>query len=349
MLTLTALEEEGGLRIRTEVVEVPVWKLPLPGGEQLELVAVPAGETTIGSPSEEAGRGVYTQIRQKCEGVDVEQLRTVRMGSYAMVRHPISQAQWRTVVEGVIPEQRGRLNPNAGTFKEPSNLWERHGQPGALPVDSVSWNLAQEWLQALNGWIVAQWPAWAQQRPALRNEPPQLALPSESQWEVACRAGSETPFHFGATLDPSWARYDASYSYGKGRRGEYEQRPVSIGSFGLVNRWGLAELHGQLQEWCADQWHRSPVRERQVGRRSWFGGGAKRRELLDGSAFEGIDPGLTEVPLEREYRLLRGGSWISGPQSARAACRSSAQLVVDNTSVGLRPGCFSPPGLLFGP
>jgi formylglycine-generating enzyme required for sulfatase activity len=267
-----------------------------------------------------------------------------------MVRHPISQAQWRAVVEGVAPEQRGRLTPNAGTFKEPANLWERYGQPGALPVDSVSWKLSLEWLQALNGWLVAQWPVWAQQWQALRSEPPQLALPSESQWEVACRAGSDTPFHFGATLDPSWARYNASYIYGKGRRGEYEQRPVPIGFFGLVNRWGLAELHGQLQEWCADQWHRSPVRERQAERRGWFGGSGSRRELLDGSAIQGPDPGLAEVPLEREYRLVRGGAWINDPLNARAAFRFSNQPgSVGFTFVGVRPGCFSPPGLLLGP
>jgi formylglycine-generating enzyme required for sulfatase activity len=342
MLTLTALEEEGGLRILTGVVLVPVWALPLPGGQQLELVAVPAGDYVIGSPPEEAGRNVYTQMRQKCVGVDVEALRAVRMGTYAMVRHPISQGQWRAVVEGVAPEQWGRLKPNAGTFKEPANLWERYGQPGALPVDSVSWNLCQEWLQALNGWIVAQWPAWAQQRPALRSQPPQLALPSESQWEVACRAGSAMPFHFGATLDPSWARYDASYSYGKGRHGENEQRPVPIGFFGLVNRWGLAELHGQIQEWCADQWHLSPVRERQAERRGWFGGGGQRRELLDGSAIEGPDPGLSDVPLERELRLQRGGPWFGGPHNCRAAYRHSNPPDDGYTVVGVRPGCFSP-------
>jgi len=350
MLTLTALEEEGVLRIHTEVVDVQVWALPLPGDEQLELVAVPAGETTIGSPSEETGRDDYTNIRQKCEGVDVEALRAVSLGNYAMVRHPISQAQWRAVVEGVAPEQRGRLNPNIGTFKEPADLWERFGQPGALPVDSVSMISCQEWLQALNVWIVAQWPIWAQQWPSLRSEPPQLALPSETQWEVACRAGSDTPFHFGASLDPSWARYNAaSDSYGKGRRGEYEQRPVPIGFFGLVNRWGLAELHGQLQEWCADQWHRSPVRERQAERRGWFGGGGKRRELLDGSAIEGPDLGLAEVPREMEFRLLRGGSWCIPPPICRSAYRLAYPPFIASADVGFRPGCFSPPGLLLGP
>jgi len=254
MLTLSAVEEGSGLRIRSEVVKREVWKLTLPSGEQLELVVVEGGDYGIGSPREEVGRSVYSeQLRQKCEGVDVEALRKVRLRSYAMVRHPISQAQWRAVVEGVAADQRGLLEANPGTFRE-EDSWERYGQPGALPVDSVSWNLCQQWLQALNGWLACQWFQWAEENPGLGSQAVQLALPSETQWEAACRAVEASsaeapespPFHFGATLDPSWARYDANYTYGRGRRGDYKKRPVPIGFFGLVNRWGLAELHGQL-------------------------------------------------------------------------------------------------------
>ena len=348
MLTLTAQEEDTALRIRSEVVDCELWRLPLPSGEQLELVLVKGGKYGIGSPVEEAGRAVYAEqrIRQKCEGVDVEALRQVQLVSYAMVRHPISQAQWRAVVEGMAPEQRGQLQATPGTFREEDH-WERYGQPGALPVDSVSWNQCQQWLEALNSWLACQWPDWAEQHPGLGSQALQLALPSESQWEVACRAGSAMPFHFGSTLDPSWARYDATYTYGRGRRGGYEKRPVPIGFFGLVNRWGLAEMHGQLQEWCADQWHRSPIREDLGKRRSWFGGGGTTQELLDGRALEGPDPGLAEVPSEQEMRLLRGGSWINSPRSARAAFRYGLPPVNVNPLVGVRPGCFSPPGLLL--
>jgi formylglycine-generating enzyme required for sulfatase activity len=285
----------------------------------------------------------------------VEALRKVRLTSDAMARHPISQAQWRAVVEGLAPDQRGPLEANPGTFL-PEDSWERHGQPGALPVDSVSWNQCQQWLQALNGWLACQWPAWAEQNPGLGSQAVRLALPSESQWEVACRAVEASsaeapqspPFHFGATLDPSWARYDATYTYGRGRRGDYKKRPVPIGFYGLVNRWGLAELHGQLSEWCADQWHRSPIRADQAKRRGWFAGGVTRQEELDGSALEGPDPGLAEVPREQEMRLLRGGSWLFSPVYARAALRLSNVPVNVYTDVGVRPGCFSPPGSLLG-
>jgi formylglycine-generating enzyme required for sulfatase activity len=157
-----------------------------------------------------------------------------------------------------------------------------------------------------------------------------LALPSESQWEVGCRAGSTAPFHFGATLDTSWANYDGGYTYGSGRKGAYRQRPVTNGFFGLVNRWGLGEMHGQLLECCGDQWQRYPL------------SGAAG----DGSALEGPDPEL-EGNQEQTYRLLRGGSWISDPHNARAAFRGSVLPAGVYSSFGVRPGCFSPPGLLL--
>jgi formylglycine-generating enzyme required for sulfatase activity len=328
MLTLTALREGDGLRIRTEVVEPEVWRLPLPewpgeAPQQLELVVVPGGLYEIGSPEEEAGRDVYTRFRQKCEGVEVEALRRVDVKNFALVRHPITQAQWRAVA--ALPRLVRDLSPTPGTYK-PDGLWENHAQPGGLPVDSVSWNDCQEWLKRLNRWLSEQWLAMGGQ-----GEAPVFGLPSESQWEAACRAGSGTPFHFGDTLDVSWANYDGNYTYGAGRKGIYRQRPVPVGAFGLVNRWGLADLHGQLWEWCGDQWHRDPV-EGVVG---------------DGSALEGPDLEL-EGNQEQAMRLLRGGSWFIDPHRARAAVRLSFRPVILRTTVGVRPGCFSPPGLLLG-
>ncbi|MFM7514538.1 MAG: formylglycine-generating enzyme family protein, partial [Cyanobium sp.] len=333
MLTLTALEEGEGLRIRTEVVEVPVWQVPLPGGEQLELVVVPAGDYEIGSPAGEEGRDVYTQFRQQCEGVDVEALRPLSLEVFALVRHPISQGQWRAVVETVGPVER-ELEPAPGAAKLES-LWEQHGQAGEIAVDSVSWNQSQEWLERLNRWLREQW-----QELGGSGEAPQLALPSESRWEAACRGecvGSEqqaTPFHFGGTLDPCWACYDATTRpFGRGRRGNKRKQPWVNGSSGLVNRLGLAELHGQLQEWCADQWHPDPV------------AGA----LPDGGPLEGPDPRLATVPVEREMKLLRGGAWNDSPHYARAALRFGNHPYVDDSDVGVRPGCFAPPGSLLGP
>ena len=130
----------------------------------------------------------------------------------------------------------------------------------------------------------------------------------------------------------SWANYNGNYTFGGGRSGGYRQRPVVVGAFGLVNRWGLAELHGQVYEWCADQWQRDPL----LG------------ALGDGSPAEGPDPEL-EGNQEQSYRLLRGGSWVSTPRYARAAFRRCYPPGYVNTFVGIRPGCFAPPGLFLGP
>jgi len=327
MLTLTALQEGEALRIRTEVVTPAVWGLPLPewpgeAPQQLELVVVPGGEYKIGSAEKEAGRDVYSQFRQKCEGVNVEAERKVSLKPYALVRHPLSQAQWRAVA--ALPRLERDLSLSPGTY-DAKGLWESHAQPGGLAVDSVTWNDNQEWLKRLNGWLQEKWLAMGG-----IGEPPVFGLPSESQWEAACRAGCGTPFHFGDTLDVCWANYRGDYTYGLGREGSFRQRVVSIGACGLVNRWGLAEMHGQLFEWCADQWHRDPV-----------AGSAG-----DGSPLEGPDLEL-EGNQEQAMRLLRGGSWISVPHLARAAMRYSNLPVRLGPSVGVRPGCFSPPGLFL--
>jgi formylglycine-generating enzyme required for sulfatase activity len=192
-------------------------------------------------------------------------------------------------------------------------------------VESVSWYDCQEWLKRLNGWLSKQWLGLGGQ-----GEPPVLGLPSDSQWEVACLAGTGTPFHFGDTLDACWANYDGGFTYGAGRKGVFRQRPVPVGAFGLVNRWGLADLHGQLFEWCGDQWQRDPV-EVAVG---------------DGSALEGPNLEL-EGNKEQANRLIRGGSWIQIPHFAGKGVRGSTHPGDVATDVGVRPGCFSRPGLFL--
>jgi formylglycine-generating enzyme required for sulfatase activity len=153
---------------------------------------------------------------------------------------------------------------------------------------------------------------------------PQLELPSESQWEAACSCDAKppTPFHFGATLDGSWARYKFSKTYGRGRKGAKGIQPWSNGSSGLVNRWGLAELHGQLFEWCADLWNRDP-RPAVQRQRGWFGSqGDAGAAPVAGAALELPDPAL-KGNIEQSYRLLRGGSWYLDPHFTLTAFRNT--------------------------
>jgi formylglycine-generating enzyme required for sulfatase activity len=332
MLTLTALQEGEALRIRTEVVTPAVWRLPLPGGEQLELVVVEGGEYPIGSPETEKGRDWYANQRDGCKDpqtqrtLNVEAERRLRLERFALARHLITQVQWQAVA--LLPRLERNLNPTPGSYKS-DNLWERFAQPGGLPVESVSWLDCQEWLSRLNRWLLEQWSVLGAQ-----GDPPQLALPGEGQWEAACRAGTSTPFHFGDVLDASWANYDGRYTYGLGRQGANRQRPVPAGFFGLVNRWGLAELHGQLFKWCADQWHPNPT-----------GAGWPSTGL----PWQGVDPVLEALgTVQKDWKLLRGCSWVGEPRDCRAALRNGDRPAGVYSGNGVRPCCLLPPGSLLG-
>jgi formylglycine-generating enzyme required for sulfatase activity len=259
--------------------------------------------------------------------VDVEARRRVRLEAFALVRQPLSQGQWRAVVEAVGAIEQ-ELDGAPGAAK-PDSLWDQHGQPGELAVDSVSWQQSREWLQRLNRWLKEQWPKLGGS-----GEVPQLALPSENQWEGACRAGTTTPFHFGDMLDASWARYDASTTFGRGRRGAKTKQHWLNGSSGLVNSWGLAELHGQLYEWCEDSWHPNPV-------------GAGHPE--DGEPWREEDGDLVRRESgQRGWKLMRGGSWITEPLGCRAANRDGVLPALISSFVGFRPCCLLPPGSLLG-
>jgi formylglycine-generating enzyme required for sulfatase activity len=316
------------------VVVVPLWQLPLPGGEQLELVMVPEGEMQLGSPLTENGRGSastwYATYRDGCrDGVDVEVIRRVQLQAFALVRQPISQAQWRELVENVS-SINNELDAKPGRGK-PGSLWEQYGQPGDLAVDSLSWNDCKEWLQRLNYWLSEHWV-----KVLGRDNAPQLGFPSESQWESACRSGTETPFHFGDTLDATWAQYNSLSIFGLGRKRSKVNQPWLNGSSGLVNRWGLSEMHGQLNEWCEDSWHPNPIAE------GWPADGQAWRE-------DDADLLLRESG-HRKYKLVRGGSWVNDPQDARSAFRYSGGTGsgVTNALNGLRPCCPILLGFLLG-
>jgi formylglycine-generating enzyme required for sulfatase activity len=322
-------------------VEVEVWRLPLPEGEQLELVMVPGGEHRIGSPADERDKATvlnwFAANRDGCrdprteEPLDVEAERRVELAPFWLLRHPISQRQWQAVVKAVeaVEAVERELDESPGGAKAES-LWDLYGQPGELAVNQVSWNDSQEWLRRLNRWLSEQWLVLGG-----GGKPLQLALPGEGQWEAACRAGTATPFHFGDTLDARWARYDASYVFGLGRKGAKAKQPGVNGGCGLVNRYGLGEMHGQLFEWCGDSWHPNPVGE------GWH---------ADGLPWEGEDGDLARRESgQRGWKLLRGGSWVAGPHGCRAAYRHSSDPDYVDTGIGLRPCCCpSPPGSLLG-
>lgn len=194
MLTLTVAAKA----VTTRRVNVEVWQLPLPDRRVLEVVEIPGGTYTIGSPPEEEGRDAYGHL-QEATGADVEAQRQVTVPPFAMARFPITQAQWRT------------LTASSHALRRPLREDPAKHKGADLPVENVSWLDASEWCARLNQYLTAVY----------REGAPRVGLPSESLWEVACRAESLTPsspFHFGDMLDSSWANYDAShYVYRKGR------------------------------------------------------------------------------------------------------------------------------------
>jgi formylglycine-generating enzyme required for sulfatase activity len=210
----------------------------------------------------------------------------VTLGSFFMAQTPITQAQWRTVA-GWQKVGRG-LDPDPSTFKGANR-----------PVEQVSWFDALEFCRRLN------------ERTGQR-----YGLPSEAQWEYACRAGSTTPFHFGATLTPELANYDGNYSYGNGPKGTYREQTTELASF-PANGGGLHDMHGNVWEWCQDHWHESYN----------FAPGDDQPWLIPAAA-------------DDELRLLRGGSWNSLPRNCRSAYRDHLQPDNAGNGVGFRVVCL---------
>ncbi|SER13119.1 Sulfatase-modifying factor enzyme 1 [Nitrosomonas sp. Nm51] len=120
-----------------------------------------------------------------------------------------------------------------------------------------------------------------------------LCLPTEVQWEYACRAGTTTPFCWGDQIDSSLVNYDGNYPYSDGQRDEFREQTVDVKAL-PCNDWGLYQMHGNVREWCQD----------------WFGG------YPSGPV---TDP---QGPDTGHDRVLRGGSWILHGMHCRSASRS---------------------------
>ena len=262
----------------------------------LDLVRVPGGTFTMGSPTSEAGRDWYGNAAESLRGVNVEgPQHRVALQSFFFGKYPVTQAQWRTVA--ALPKIKHNLKP------EPSNFKGEH-----LPVEQVTWDEAVEFCNRLS-----------------KKTRREYRLPSEAEWEYACRAGMTTPFHFGPTITTDLANYHGtdweykgktySGSYGKGPKGEHRQNTTNVGSF-HSNAFGLHDMHGNVWEWCLDHWHKN------------YDGAP-----TDGNAWLSPDDGA--------LRLLRGGSWGNLPDYCRSAIRYRLARVDRFNSVGFRVVCDS--------
>ncbi len=167
---------------------------------------------------------------------------------------PVTQALWRAIMGG-----------NPSKFKG----LER-------PVEKVSWKDAQEFIQKAN-----------KRKPELG-----LRLPTEAEWEYACRSDTKTPFHFGSQITTEQVNYNSEFPYGGGEKGVSRKETVEV--YALPgNAWGLYQMHGNVREWCMD-----------------WSGNYPDFQVIDprGSGWSG-------------YRALRGGSWFTGAGLCRSAYR----------------------------
>ncbi|AFZ00779.1 bifunctional serine/threonine-protein kinase/formylglycine-generating enzyme family protein [Calothrix sp. PCC 6303] len=189
----------------------------------------------------------------------------VNIEPFFIGKFPISQAQWK--IAATLPKVNYALNPNPSKFKAPNR-----------PVENVSWHEAQEFCARIS-----------------KHTGHKYRLPSEAEWEYACRAGTTTPFHFGDTLTLEIANCASGETNLSETRHRKETTPV--GNFEVANAFGLYDMHGLVWEWCADPWHNN------------YNGAP-----TDGSVWE------TEG--DRNRRVLRGGSWSFSPVLCRSASRS---------------------------
>ncbi|TVQ61810.1 MAG: serine/threonine protein kinase [Spirulina sp. DLM2.Bin59] len=203
---------------------------------------------------------------------------------FAMGRTAITQAQWQIVAQ--LPQVVRSLTADPAHFKGKTN-----------PVETVSWEDCIEFCLRLSEATGKLY-----------------RLPSEAEWEYACRAGTTTPFHFGPTLSPQVANYNGDYTYGQGKKGEYRQKTVQVGSLNAPNPWGLHEMHGNVWEWCLDDWHGNYQGAPTDGR-AWTDNddhSQNNKDWLKGLLNNKSTSG----------KLLRGGSWGSYPKYCRSARRS---------------------------
>jgi len=207
----------------------------------------------------------------------------VRVPSFYMGRYPITQAQWQVVAS--LPQVKRKLNPDPSRFKGVNR-----------PVEMVSWDDAVEFCLRLS-----------------KQTKRDYRLPSEAEWEYACRAGTTTPFHFGETITTDVANYDGNYTYGDGPKGVWRKETTEVGSFGVANNFGLYDMHGNVWEWCQDECHDSYE-------------GAP----TDGSAWESAN-------FIFNRRLMRGGAWDYDPEACRSAYRD--EDFFDYHNIGFRVVC----------
>jgi formylglycine-generating enzyme required for sulfatase activity len=237
----------------------------------MEMIFCPPGTFMMGSPSSESGRG----------GDETQHQVTLTNGFY-LGKYEVTQAQYQTVMNG----------NSEGLSTDPSSF-----KGSNRPVERASWEDAQIFLSRLNS---------IEQSAGRLPNGWKYVLPTEAEWEYACRAGTTTAYSWGNDINSSRANYNWD---GGANDGNDSKQTVNIGQFS-ANPWGFFDMHGNVWEWVSD----------------W------KANYLSGAQ---TDP---EGPASGSYRVTRGGSWGSGGTRLRSAERSTNTPSNRNTGIGFRVG-----------
>ena len=272
-----------GQKIKREEGKAKYFTENLGNGVTLDLVSIPGDKFLMGTEDEEIKRLVqkFNWKRFRSENPQHE----VTVQPFFMGKYPVTQAQWRAIAS--LPKVNRDLNPEPSFFKGDNR-----------PVEEVSWYDAVEFCQRLS-----------------RETGREYRLPSEAEWEYACRAGNTTPFHFGETITTKLANYNGNTYYASEIKGENRNETTSVGSF-PPNTFGLYDMHGNVWEWCEDDWH-----------------GDYQGAPMNGSAW---------LSGSSVVKVIRGGSWYYYPVFCRSASRFIFTRFDRNNDFGFRVVCVAP-------
>ncbi|BBD63610.1 hypothetical protein NIES2109_64850 (plasmid) [Nostoc sp. HK-01] len=244
----------------------------LGNGILLEMVYIPGGEFWMGSPEAEGKGSRYSKERP-------QHLVTVK--PFFISKYAITQTQWKQIASLPEVSQKLKLRPS------------RQGGNNH-PVTQVSWFDTVEFCDRLS-----------------QKTGHKYRLPSEAEWEYACRAGTTTPFHFGETINFNVANYDSRYPYRSEPKGIYREKTTEVGFFQFANSFGLFDMHGLVWEWCLDNWHQNYEKASTNGD-TW----------LDSN--------------DNNTRVMRGGSWSSEAFLCRSSFRQFNYASETLNNVGFR-------------
>jgi len=263
----------------------------------MEFVLIRGGTFMMGSPGGEVGHQ------------NDETQHQVKVSDFYIAEYEVTVGEFRKFVaaKGYLTD----AEKGGGSYIWDGTKWEkragvnwRHGISGSLrpqneenhPVVHVSWNDAVAYCKALSAKTGKRY-----------------RLPTEAEWEYACRAGRRTPFNTGENLTTNQANYDGNYPYNNNPKGVYRQKTVPVNSF-APNAWGLYNMHGNVWEWCSD----------------WYDG-----TYYDECKAQGVVTNPTG-PATGSYRVIRGGGWSNDAGSCRSAYRISLSPDFRINNVGFR-------------